>query len=863
MKSQIVLVLALSATVWADTSPKNVSPSDWAQIQTEHTRHKQAILPVPGGHHARNLAQQWTTSFDGRHFEVQPDSGQWKWGLELQSYGFAGNQRLARRATTTTRVEKLAYTWDAVLSEWFVNGKAGLEHGYTLAARPGIGSGPLLLDLKVIGNLLPRASGNGRNLTFFDHQGQPRLNYDGLKVIDAAGHSLIAAFVVEGETLRLKIDESSAKYPILIDPVATQQAYLKASNSATTDQFGASVAISGDTIVVGATEEDGDATTVNGSNNNNAENAGAAYVFTRVNSVWTQQAYLKASNSGAGDNFGVSIAISGDTIVVGANREDSSSTGVNANNNNNALDAGAAYVFVRSANTWSQQAYLKASNTDAGDDFGISVSISGDTIVVGAHAEASAASGVGGDQTSNSDSGSGAAYVFTRTAGAWAQQAYLKASNNHTSSSAFGQSVAVSVDTIVVGANFESSNATGVNGNQLDTTATLSGAAYVFTRSGSNWTQQAYLKASNTAVFDLFGSSVAISGDTIVVGALNQNNNLANGAGAAYVFSRSGAVWTQQALLKASNTEIGDIFGNSVAISGDRIVVGAPLESSNATGVDGSQTNNSATSSGAAYLFTRSGSTWTQRAYLKASNTQAGDNFGNSVAISGDTVLVGALSESSNATGINGSQTDNSASRSGASYVFPLTFADVNVTVNSSRPGLLFSSSGSGCEPGASYSTSKILLWTPDSACTLSFPTPQAGVSGTRFVFNNWEDSSTNPTRAITAPTSAATYTANFRTQHLLTTAVDGLGTVSPATGFRNAGNVNVSAAPGACNAFVGWTGATVTAGQINLTGPVTLTAVFRAPIASPPIFGQKQVIAGLPVIYRHTIDLPPVNSTN
>src|SRR3989454_4439791 len=173
-----------------------------------------------------------------------------------------------------------------------------------------------------------------------------------------------------------------------------------------------------------------------------------------------------------------------------------------------------------------QQAYLKASNTGGpstgetglgvGDLFGWSVAISGDTMVIGAPLEDSNATGVNGNQTNNSATDSGAAYVFVRDGTNWVQEAYLKASNTG-ASDRFGLSVAISGDTVVVGAIYEASNATGVNGNQGNNSATDSGAAYIFVRSGTNWTQQAYLKASNTGANDFFGESVAISGDTMVI----------------------------------------------------------------------------------------------------------------------------------------------------------------------------------------------------------------------------------------------------------------------------------------------------------------------------------------------------------
>jgi hypothetical protein len=229
--------------------------------------------------------------------------------------------------------------------------------------------------------------------------------------------------------------------------------------------------------------------------------------------------------------------------------------------------------------------------------------------------------------------------------------------------------VAISGDTVVVGADVD-------------------GSAYVFVHTGTNWTQQAYLKASNTETGDSFGSSVAVAGDTLVVGASwedsnatgvngDQSDNSAPGAGAAYVFVRHRTNWAQQAYLKASNTggglpgerQDGDHFG-SVAVSGDTVVVGAYQEDSNARGVNGNQSNNSLHDTGAAYVFVRNGTNWTQQAYLKASNSGLEDLFGVSVAVSGGTVVVGATGESSSATGVNGNQSDNNAGFAGAAYVF-------------------------------------------------------------------------------------------------------------------------------------------------------------------------------------------------
>ena len=542
------------------------------------------------------------------------------------------------------------------------------------------------LALTLTGELQARAVAAGQAVEFVDAAGCGVLRYDHLAVRDARGQALTARMWPQGQELRLEVEDAAAVYPVTIDPIFAQQAYLKASNTGggASDEFGYSVAVSGDTVVVGAVGEASNATGVNGNQaDNSAPASGAAYVFVRSGTTWSQQAYLKASNTGADDYFGWSLAVAGDTVVVGAFGDSSNATGVNGNQADNSASAsGAAYVFVRSGTTWSQQAYLKASNTGLGDNFGDAVAVAGDTVVVGARHEASNATGVNGNQADNSATDSGAVYVFVRSGTAWSQQAYLKASNTGLGDN-FGNAVAVAGDTVVVGARHEASNATGVNGNQADNSALISGAAYVFVRSAGVWSQQAYLKASNTGGSDRFGYSVAVAGDTVVVGAGyedsnatgvngNQADNSASNAGAAYVFVRSGTTWSQQAYLKASNTGMFDLFGVSVAVSGDTVVVGAFFEASNATGVNGNQADNSASYSGAAYVFVRSGTTWSQQAYLKASNTGggAGDFFGSSVAVSGDTVVVVASGESSNATGVNGNQADNSAPASGAAYVF-------------------------------------------------------------------------------------------------------------------------------------------------------------------------------------------------
>lgn len=336
----------------------------------------------------------------------------------------------------------------------------------------------------------------------------------------------------------------------------SQQAYLKGAATGAGDQFGHAVGLSadGNTMVVGVPLEDGSTDGVNGDQTLRfTTNAGAAYVFTRTGATWSQQAYLKAGNVQMQDRFGQSVAVSGDgaTVAVGAHFEDGNGTGLAGDPFSNGMpNSGAAYVFTASGGVWSQQAYVKASNTGNGDQFGFAVALSGngDTLAVAANTEAGNGTGVnGGAQADNSALQAGAVYVFSRSAGTWAQQAYVKASNTRALAT-FGNALALASDgnTLAVGSRFEFSNATGIGGNQADTSAFSAGAVYLFTRAASVWTQAAYLKAPNAQANDQFGVSVSLTGDggTLAVGAsreagalgAGQADNSADSAGAVYLY---------------------------------------------------------------------------------------------------------------------------------------------------------------------------------------------------------------------------------------------------------------------------------------------------------------------------------------
>jgi len=518
---------------------------------------------------------------------------------------------------------------------------------------------------------------------------------------EATSGQIVAA--ATGISEEITINSTADKVTVLIEltnatPGFFNRAYIKASNASEQDEL-AWVAISGDTIVAGTSKEQSLQTTItNGSgasSDDTGSSVGAAYVFNRSDSIWSQQAYLKAPNAENNDDFGSAVAISGDTIVVGAQLESSNQTTITSgasDNNSPPGGYGAAYVFIRNGSDWSSQAYLKAPNAEAGDKFGNVVAISGDTIVVGAQFESSNETTItngSGAASDNLATESGAVYVFVRSGTTWSQQAYLKAPNAE-ASDRFGSTVAISGDTIVVGAADEDNAETTItngSGVGVDSVAAAeAGAVYVFVRSGTTWSQQAYLKAPNAEAGDKFGSAIAISGDTIAVGAPEESSaqatittgassdNSATESGAVYVFVRSGTTWNHQAYIKPSNINAGDQFGSALSISDDTIVVGTPLEASNQVSItngSNASSDNSATAAGAAYVFVRNETTWTQRAYLKAPNADAMDYYG-FCAISGNTIAVGAVFESSNQTTITNGSTaspDNSVPETGAIYV--------------------------------------------------------------------------------------------------------------------------------------------------------------------------------------------------
>jgi hypothetical protein len=357
--------------------------------------------------------------------------------------------------------------------------------------------------------------------------------------------------------------------------------------------FGHSVAMDGDVVVIGAYRD----WTAD-------HEAGAVFVYRYSGSGWVEEAQFLAADAASDDEFGVSVGVSGNTIVVGSHFDDGGG-----------VDSGAAYVFLFDGSRWKQVAKLTASDTMAYDNFGYSVAIDGDVVAVGANLD---------DHDGGVNSGS--AYIFEKPGGGWTdmtETVKLVASDAEVNDE-FGKSISVSDDTAVIGAHYDTTGS-----------ADLSGSAYVFRNGVSGWTQAAKLTASDPSDQDRFGLSVAIDGDVVVAGAWADDDG-GTQTGSAYVFDRPLGGWTdmiQTAKLTASDAEAGDHLGWSVAVDGDHVVVGAPAHLWDGSGY------------GTAYVYERPAGGWAdaiETARYTASDHAQDDAYGNSVAVDGFRAVVGA-----------------------------------------------------------------------------------------------------------------------------------------------------------------------------------------------------------------------------
>ena len=408
------------------------------------------------------------------------------------------------------------------------------------------------------------------------------------------------------------------KYSFKLIAQGAELAFIKATTPTTDAHFGNRVALDGDTLVVSAESEDSSARGINPSNppREGAANSGAVYVYKRVGSGWNLEAYIKASDSSAGANFGRSLALQGDTLVVGAHRDN---------------DRGAAYVYERVGGTWTERMKLLPDEQNE-TNFGQSVALLDDVMVVAAPTY---------DAGAND---SGVAFVYRRNPadGSWVFE--RKVVNQRPASFAWlGSGLALSHDYLVAGATGEA------NGSLA------SGTAYVFR--ADTFEQIDVLKPSSASTSAFFGERAAIAGDTIAVNSFN--NNAGFDKGLVYIYTRTPEGEFEQATtLQASNATGGDQFGFSIALTEGYLLVGAIHESSGTSGINGSLSSPALENSGAAYLFARTGTGFNQIAHIKANEPAAGAQLGFDVAISGSDIVVSANADPRAATG------------SGAVYVF-------------------------------------------------------------------------------------------------------------------------------------------------------------------------------------------------
>ncbi|MXZ00101.1 hypothetical protein F4Y93_05445, partial [Candidatus Poribacteria bacterium] len=366
---------------------------------------------------------------------------------------------------------------------------------------------------------------------------------------------------------------------------------LSDGETASEDQFGISVAIHGNLAISGAQQND-----------DIAPNAGAAYIFERSGTLWLERAKIIANDAKAGDLFGNTVAISGETAVIGAPGVDDAGP-----------EAGAAYIFGRSGDNWIQQAKLIGNDIGMFDQFGTAIAIHENTTIIGAYGKDE-----GGVDT-------GAAYVFARSGTSWTQQAKLT-HRNAVSGDLFGFAVAVYGNNALIGA----------HGN--DATGPDSGAAYIFRRSGNTWTQNAQLIPNDSGLGDEFGFAVDLTNGIAIIGAPKEDRNETD-MGTAYIFVETSEAWVQQAKLTAAETEAGDEFGSAVAIHEDTAIVGA-WKDDHPVSSDGDPAEE--IDKGSAYAFLRDGLSWVERRRIVASGTNRFDRFGASVSIRGSFAIVGA-----------------------------------------------------------------------------------------------------------------------------------------------------------------------------------------------------------------------------
>jgi hypothetical protein len=554
-----------------------------------------------GSIEAENASQKMVSGFSRRGVDVRHGDASLRFAL--QAYGYGSDLTAVEDTTPSVNQNRVEYRRGS-LTEWYVNGPLGLEQGFNVERRPGISAGqPLTIALTMSGSF-DTVNQDGQGLVLASHDPKQSLRYSGLVAHDADGKELTAWEELHGGRLLLRVDDTAARYPVVVDPWV-QLAKLTADAPEEAAELGYAIAASGNTIAVGAPFD-----TINGT-----FPQGSVYVFVKPVSGWanmTETAQLTASDGGLGDVLGVSVAISGNTIVAGA-------AGQNEGSNQ---AQGAAYVFVEPQSGWvsmTETAKLTASDGATYDFFGASVAINGATIAVGADGA-----------TIGSNPYQGAVYVFAEPSGGWTSTSNFTAkltTSDGASGDQLGYSIGLNSNTLVAGARSAS-----LASNFMQ------GASYVFSEPNQGWqTTSSFtgkLSASDGAAGDWLGSAVSISNNNIVVvGAPFAKIGSHAEQGALYIFSEPKAGWnteTQNAKLISSvgqaNDELG--FDASIAPNGKTIVAGAP-------GV----------AAGMVYVFNEPAKGWvnnTQSGKMKASDGVRGTWLGFGVAAVGNTLFGGS-----------------------------------------------------------------------------------------------------------------------------------------------------------------------------------------------------------------------------
>jgi hypothetical protein len=722
------------------------------------------------GSSAANPAQRLRLGFSRAGVSIASGSGRTE--LSLTAVGRGGALRSVPGVAPRAWGNRVAYAWPRVRG-WYANGPLGLEQGFTLARAPAAGSGPVVLSLSLTGNLHARLDHGSVRLS----GAGASLRYDGLSALDARGRALHAWLSVHAGGLLVHVDDRGAAYPLRIDPLIQQGSKLVGTGASGAAQQGFSVALSAD----------GSTALIGGPSDNSR--AGAAWVFVRSGANWTQQGSKLVGTGavgGAQQGNGVALSADGDTALIGGPGDNSF--------------AGAAWVFTRSGSTWSQQGAKLVGTGAVGaarEGFSVALSTDGNTALIGGTGDNSFA---------------GATWVFTRSGSTWAQQgAKLVGTGANQASQGYSVALSSDGDTALIGGPFDASS--------------VAGAAWVFVRSGTTWTQQGAKLGGTGAVGNAFeGSSVALSadGDTALIGG---PVDASSGGGAAWVFVRSGTTWSQQGqkLVGTGGTGGNAQEGSGVALSadGNTALIGGPWDN---------------LYEGGAWVFTRLGSTWTQQGAKLVGTGGNEASQGSSVALSadGDTALIGG-------------PFDIAGGALGAAWVF-VNQATLTVTragsgsgtVSSSPPGI---SCGSTCSAQFNTGTQVTLHATPAAGSAFAGWSGGgcSGIGSCTITLSSDQSVTATYSSAPPPPPSTATLS--------VTRAGSGSGTVSSSPPGISCGStcsaqfdagtqVMLTAAPAAGSAFAGWSGggcSGIGSCTITLSSDQSVTAMFSSAPPPPP----------------------------